>query len=242
MARNHVAHSRPSFLFILEGLALTMGILYFGKPFLVPLALAVLFTFVLTPIVVALQRLGLGRLPAVLAVVLIAFSIMGGIGWGVGLQVQRLAAELPAHQAEIERKITGLRASQDGAIGRLLRMVGEINEHVDGPEAPAQVVPGDASSQPALTTSNTPKGNPAPVIIVQSDKPSTIERLSGMVVPILEPLAMTGLVIILVVFMLIRREDLRNRVLGLLGHGHLTGTTRIFIDTAERVSNFLLSQ
>lgn len=228
--------ARPSRLLMFEGLVLTIAVLYLAKQVIIPLALAILLTFVLTPIVVAVQRCGLGRVPAVLAVVCLTFLFLGGVGWGVGLQVQRLVRDLPTHTEEIKRKIDSLRGSGDGAIARLIQMMEEISNA--GPE---QAVPGksDAANTPA------PPAEPSKdrqVIIAESEKPSAIERLSKVAEPVLEPLALAGLVIILVVFMLINREDLRNRVLGLLGHGHLTGTTRVLVDTAERLSSFLLSQ
>jgi hypothetical protein len=80
------------------------------------------------------------------------------------------------------------------------------------------------------------------VIVAQTEQPSAFEQLSTVVGSVLKPLATAGLVLILVIYMLIKREDLRNRLIGLLGHGHLTGTTRVFVDTAQRLSSFLLTQ
>jgi predicted PurR-regulated permease PerM len=222
MAAKIATHSRPSWLFMLEGSVLIVAVLYLAKPVIIPLALAILLTFILTPIVMAVQRSGLGRIPAVLTVVTLTFVVLGGIGWGVGVQVQGLIRDLPGHRKEIKQKIDSLRGSEDGAISRLIRMFEEI-----GNSEPDQAV--ETNSQRS-------------VIVAEPEKPSAIERLSRMTEPVLEPLAITGLVIILVVFMLIKREDLRNRVIGLLGHGDLAGTTRVLVDTAERLSSFLLSQ
>jgi predicted PurR-regulated permease PerM len=224
MPKNVSTH-RPSFVAVLVALVLTVGILYLGKPFLVPLALAILITFVLSPIVRVLQHFGLRRVTAVLGVVVIAFGIMAAIGWGVWSQVQLLASELPAHQAEIERKVASLRLSNNGAIGKLMSMVDRINTA----KPPAEENPSPLSDKPR-------------VIVTETAKPSAFEQLSAVVAPVIKPLATAGLVIVLVVFMLIRREDLRNRILGLLGHGHLTRTTRVLMDAAERVSSYLLNQ
>src|SRR5436309_1623786 len=81
-----------------------------------------------------------------------------------------------------------------------------------------------------------------PVIVARPKESSGLERLSYAVAPVLEPLLETGFVIVLVVFMLIKREDLRNRLIGLLGQGHLTGTTRVIMDAAQRLSRYLLTQ
>src|SRR5476651_2531745 len=80
------------------------------------------------------------------------------------------------------------------------------------------------------------------VVLVRRDEPSNFEQLVRFVVPVLEPLATAGFVIIMVLFMLVNREDLRNRLISMLGHGHLTGTTRAIVDAAQRVSNYLLAQ
>ena len=264
MAAKSATHSRPSWLFVLEGLVLIVAILYFAKPVIIPLALAMLLAFILTPIVVAVQRCGLGRVPAVLAVVAFTFVVLGGIGWGVGLQVQGLIRSLPEHKEKIKQKIDALRGSphpdlaalgassagllgspegqgailaasalfpgraQGATLSRLIRMFDEI---------------GNGKSDEAAKANQTGEAvNERPVIIAETEKPSAFERLFKIVEPVLEPLALAGLVIILVVFMLIKREDLRNRMIGLLGHGHLTGTTRVLVDAAERVSSFLLNQ
>jgi predicted PurR-regulated permease PerM len=222
-----IAAYRPSWLLMLEGIVLIVAILYLAKPVILPLALAILLTFVLSPIVSAVQRSGLGRVPAVLTVVACTFIVLGGIGWVVGLQVQGLIHDLPGRKVEIKRKIDSLRGS-GGGISRLIGMFEEIgNSELD---------------QAAQSAKATEAGNGRPVIIAETEKRSALEQLSKIAGPVLEPLALTGLVIILVLFMLIKREDLRNRVIRLLGHGHLTGTTRVLVDTAERLSSFLLSQ
>src|SRR5437868_14842619 len=102
MVTHRLVQSGWSLLRVLESLVLVVAALYLGKPVLVPLALAILITFVLTPIVILLQRGGLKRVPAVLVVVCCAFLILAGLGWGVGSQLKRLVHDLPAHTAEIK--------------------------------------------------------------------------------------------------------------------------------------------
>jgi predicted PurR-regulated permease PerM len=216
----------PSYLRIVLGLALTVAILYLGKPFIVPLALAVLLTFVLNPIVSAVQGWGLPRVAAVLATVVLTFIVLGAVGWGVGIQISNLARELPENKERIQKKIADLRGTGEGVFAKFLQMVKEISEE-----------PG----KPIENPNETPVKD-SQVVLARPEEPSAFERLAHAIAPVLEPLAVTGLVIILVIFMLIKREDLRNRLIGLLGHGHLTGTTRVIIDAAQRVSSFLLTQ
>jgi predicted PurR-regulated permease PerM len=213
----------PSYLRVLLGLVLIVGILYLAKAFIIPLALAILLAFILTPIVRETQRSGLSRVPAVMVTVVLTMALIAGVGWQVGAQVNTLARQLPENKERIRKKIADLRGSGEGTISRLLQMFRELS---DEPEKPA-AEPAEIAKQ---------------VIVVRPEEASGFESLARTMVPVLEPLATAGFVVILVIFMLIRREDLRNRLIGLLGHGHLTGTTRVIVDAAQRLSSFLLTQ
>ncbi len=208
---------RASYLWGLASLALTVAVIYLAKAILVPLALAVLLAFILTPVVTLVQRQGLGRVPAVLVTVILTFLLIGGLIYGVGVQIHMLARTLPQHKKEIREKVEGLRVSEQGAFGELVQMFHDI------------------LAEP------TPTAGAREVVVVRPEE-GGVQRLVENAGPVLEPLASAGLVVILLIFMLVRREDLRNRVIGLLGHGTLTGTTRVLVDAAERLSRFLLSQ
>ena len=204
---------------------LVLGVLYFAKVVIVPLVLAVLLTFVLTPIVLYLQRWGLKRAYAVVLTVLLALSLFGAAGYVVGTQIHSLASELPNHRKEIEAKFVTLRDG-GGAFADLAKMFREIGKaDVGADEDPGKVASGDKQ-----------------VIIVRPEESTSAEKIFQTVIPIVEPLAHAGFVVILVIFMLFHREDLRNRFLGLLGDGRLTGTTRVIVDSAQRMSQYLLAQ
>jgi predicted PurR-regulated permease PerM len=219
------ARKRPSisYLRILGGTGLVVGFLYLGRPILVPLSLAVLFTFILTPLVKAVQTSGLGRVPSVLLVVFISLLVAALIGWGVGAQLDKLATELPTHTEEVRERIANFREAGSGRLSRLFRMYHDVGE------------------SNAVKTSSAASVAP-PIVVQSSSSPATIESVSTVAGLILEPIATGLLVMILVGFMLIRREDLRNRMIGLLGHGRLAGTTRVTVEAAERLSRFLLAQ
>lgn len=216
---------RSSYLRPLVTLVLIVAILYLAKTVIVPLALAVLLTFVLSPVVTVVQRRGLPRVLAVLLTVLLTFVLFGLVGWVVGVQLHDLARELPSHRKEIDAKMAGLRGDGEGTFPKLLRMIREIGKGEVQTDKAAEGAP--------------PKER---VVVSQPQEPSGFEQLASAAGPVLEPLAQAGLVVILVVFMLIKREDLRNRVIGLLGHGRLTGTTRVLVDATQRLSRFLLTQ
>ena len=211
---------------LLLGCVLIVGILYVAKPVLVPLALAILLAFILSPIVSAAQRYGLGRVPASVLTVFLALAMFGAVAWGAGIQINKLAVELPNHKARIQKKIADLRGSGESVFGKLLEMVRELDEEPKKTDDPsAELTPKDKE-----------------IIVRQREESSNFDRLLRFVVPVLEPLATAGFVVIMVIFMLVNREDLRNRLISLLGHGHLTSTTRAIVDAAQRVSNFLLTQ
>ena len=208
---------------VLIPLVIVVGILYVAKTVFVPLALAVLITFVLTPLVVSIQRRGLGRVPAVLIVVVLALATAGIVGWGVGSQVANLARDLPDHATQVKAKIAKLRASGNGPFSRVFESFRGI----------ADVAPGTPDARVKETAS--------PLVVTQQPE-GFFTRFANVAVAAIEPIADGALVLVLVIFMLVKREDLRNRVIGILGHGRLTGTTRVLVESAQRLSRLLLMQ
>jgi predicted PurR-regulated permease PerM len=214
--------SRSEPVRFLVAFTLGVAVLYLGKPVVLPLALALLLTFVLTPLVVLVQKRGIPRIPAVFLVVIVTLIVAGTVSWGVGTQLTALAQDLPAHAGQVKEKIERIRHSGGGPVSRLL----EAFKGIGDSEKPVPPV-----GQPAQ----------APVVVTEASD-TAIQRLETVAAAVVEPLADAALVSILVIFMLIRREDLRNRVIGLLGHSRLTGTTRVFVHSAERISRLLLMQ
>ena len=224
---------------VVVGLVIVVAVLHVAKPVIVPLALALLLTFVLSPVVAVLQRLGLKRIYAVILTVLLAFAVFAGVGWVVARQVAELAVEVPKHKTEIREKIDTLRGTGDGPFGELLKMVQDLTE--SAPTDPGKlglgaVVGGTAFVDPAKPAPATDR----PVVVAQTKK-SGMDGLIESVLPVVEPLATAGLVIILVIFMLANQEDLRDRLIGLVGHGRLSNTTLAMDDATGRVGRYLLS-
>jgi len=193
--------------------AAVVVLLYFAKPFVVPLVVAALVTFILSPVVDLVQRLRLGRVPAVLLVVLSSVVVGGVIMYVLGNELMRLAVELPTHRAEIEAKLSGLRGMGSGGLSRLFDMVHDLG----GGAAPGATV-------------------------TLADGASEMDRVMAVLDQLVVILASAFVVLLLVIFMLSRREDLRNRALGLLGYGQLTRSTRATVEGARRLSRLLLAQ
>ncbi|BCS34024.1 ABC transporter permease [Luteitalea sp. TBR-22] len=202
------------------GGVLVIAVLYWAQAVLVPFALAVLLTFVLTPPVSWLER-WVGRVAAVLVAVTIVFATLGLAGWALSRQADELAASLPGYRANIRAKIADVRGASKGGT------VEKIQETIEG-------IRTDLGAE-------TPAGTPSRPVVVTST-PSTGFPGFTWLGPIVGPLGTAGLVAALVIFMLLERRELRDRLIGLIGGGRLATTTRAFDEAARRVSRQLLMQ
>lgn len=199
--------------------ALIVASLYWASPILIPFVLSVLIAFILTPLVVRLQRAGLGRVPAALSAVAVACAVVAALGLIVFYQVRSLGPEVAKHKEVIIEKFESVAEFHKGSwLETLWDSLAEIAERISGPA---------------------PEGQAIPVQLVTNEYWS---RLGATVGPTLDFLVNVGLVIILVTFMLIGREDLRNRLIRLSGTKRLTAMTRALDDASERISRFLLMQ
>lgn len=201
------------------GAVLVVVVLYWAQAVLVPIALAVLLSFVLSPPVNWLER-WLGRVPSVLIVVTLVFVVLGLAGWGLARQMDNLAEDLPRYRVNILAKIADVRgAGKGGTVEKLQETIDEIKTGLGKTDA-------TRGRQPVVVA-------PAPV--------SGIPGFSWLG-PLVGPLGTAGLVVALVIFMLLERRDLRDRLIGLAGHGRLTVTTKAFDEAGSRVSRQLLMQ
>ncbi len=203
--------------------------LYFGQDILIPLALAGLLSFALAPLVTRIRRLGVPRAPAVLSVTVLAFIVIGAIGALVGSQLVNLAQNLPTYEQNIRAKVISLRAaSENGSpVERIQEMAHDLG---------ADIAAGSDAKQAAK--SGKP---PAPVVRVEQPEPSPWQVFTTVATPLLGPLGTAGIVVVLVIFMLLEREDLRDRMIRLFGR-NLSITTEAMDDAAGRVSRYLLMQ
>lgn len=210
--------------------------LYVGREVFIPIVLAILLSFVLAPIVDLMRRIHLGRVPAVLVAVLLALSIIIALGGLVGVQIAQLAGDLPRYQETIAGKVEDLRDATIGRANDLIKNLGRQIEqttnqaHEDTVSSPDR--PGGASRAPE---------QPLPVQVREREK-SAVEVASALLGPILHPLATTGIVLVIAIFILLQREDLRDRAIRLLGSGDLHRTTMAMDDATRRLSRYFLTQ
>lgn len=219
-------------------LVATVAALYFIQGVFVPLAFAILLSFLLVPLVNALQRLRLGRLPAALITILLAFGVAGGVSWLVATEMLDLASSLPAYSARIHQKFETAQHKEPNLVWRALEGLNHIQREWSHGESAA---PSGNVARRGTENKRAKSTEPAPVTVVQPPM-SNFDELRAIVVPFLQPLARTGITIIFACYLLVRREDVRNRLLRLAGVSQLNIATRALDDAARRVSRYLRTQ
>ncbi len=224
-------------------IGLTVGILalYFARQILIPLALALLFSFLLSPVVRVLVKYRIPRPPAVLFVILIAFGILAGTGWIVTNQLVDIINELPQYRDNIHAKIVAVQAP--GSVSKLLGSIEDLGKELTT-TPPTQ--PQELQRRPAKSARRSNIASEIPVspqkVEVVEPPPNALQSLRNFAGPLVGPLSTTGLVIVFAIFMLMDQQDLRNRLLGLIGLRQLHLTTKAMDDAAQRVSRYLAMQ
>jgi len=209
----------PSFLNILVGVGVTLALLSWAKAVLIPVALALLLTFLLTPIVTTLWHWGLHRALAAVLVVGLAAGLLGAVGWTVEAQLAALAAELPTYTGNIKQKIAQVRHAGTGGV------LGKVQDAVQDVLTAGQ--PGAPATPP-----------PATPVPVQAEGPA----LLGYLPSVLETALTAVMVLVLVIFLLIEQGTLRDRLLTFGGYAHVTHTTKALDEASARISRYLRMQ
>ena len=215
---------------------LIIACLYFGREVLVPIALAVLMSFLLAPPVRLLQGWRVPRGLAIAFVVIVAFAAIFSLGTLMVAEVNQLAGDLPRYQSTLSAKIQSLRGATavTGTLQRAADVLQELKSDLNMPkhDTPARGLP-------------TPAGPPSKKIVeVEIAQPSSsaLQTLGAIVTSVVGPLATSAIVVIFVVFILAQRQDLRNRLVRLAGSRDIPRTTAAFDDAAQRLSRLFLTQ
>ncbi len=237
VVRQNVSNSRAATLITT---VLVVAILYVAREVFIPFALALLLSFLLGPLVTRLQHLGLKRVPAVVCVFLLSFAVFGIGAVKITGQLIDLAEDLPNYQQNLEAKIEKLKVPRGGGIEKVIKMFGELEKELPGaPSGPEPRATALKSTKAASAGVEEPK--PIPVE-VHSAPATSVQFAQGMVRPVVRPLATAGIVAVFTIFMLIQREDLRNRFFRLVGAAQMNTTTHALDDAAWRVSRYLRMQ
>jgi len=217
-----VTQSKLSWTVKLVSVLVVVAALYLAKGLLAPLTLAVLLSFLLSPVCGWLERRKIGRIPAVLVTASLGFTLLAAVAWMAFVQIANLAPKIPEYQTNIEARLSTVNSYAASAINQFARSFQGLSQDlplsdqgIDGTQA-----------------------RPYSVRIIASPT-SPIQIFGGMFGTLLEGFGTTGVVIVLVVFFLIRREDLRDRFIHLVGQSHVTVTTQTLEDAASRISRYL---
>lgn len=214
---------------------LAIAALYVGRTVFIPLALALVLSFLLTPFVVLLEKIHLGRVPSVLLIVTVSLVMIGMASWRATGQLVEIMDRLPDYKANLDTKIRSLHGSKASSLSKATATIQELNKEL-------AVVPSQVSGHAPAKQQGTPYPiRPIPVEVAPPAS-SLIHDLGALLGPLSGPLETASIAIIFTMFMLVKREDLRNRVIRLAGRGRLSTMTQAFDDAGHRLSRFLLLQ
>lgn len=228
---------------LLLGLALLAA--YFAREILIPLSIALTLNFLLAPAIIKLQRWKVNRTAAVVLVAAMAFTIVGGVGWIVARQVIAVVTDLPNYRDNIQAKLTALHGPRTGPLGMAVNSIREIGAEISGETQPP---PPPKPKSPRTWREREEERleaeqQPVAVRVVpqaQSESQHLSQYLGEYAWPVLRPLGAVALVMIFTLYMLLKREDLRNRLLLLAGIGQLNLMTQALNEAAARISRYLI--
>ncbi len=203
--------------------------LYFARVVFIPLALAIVLAFLLAPVAIRLRSLRLGRVPAALIVVFLAFAAVAIIGTLVVAQMADVGKKLPGYQQNVRQKLHSIGTSSGGVITKVSRSVQSLTDEIIKPASAPDNRSGTGEEKPVPVEIR--KGPFAPMELVQ-----------GILGSIFNTILMALIVIVFVVFLLIQREDLRDRLIRLVGTGRVQVTTEALDEAGQRLSRYLAAQ
>lgn len=204
---------------VLVGMVLTVACLYLAREVAIPLALALLLAFLLTPLVTLVRRAGVPRVPAAVFVGVFALLVAAALGWALTAQIATLANDLPKYRETITQKISDIQqARRGGTLEKVETTAKDVMNQIE------KGAPADPTAE-----------KPVPVVVSQSKAMWSIQNL-------IRPLGSGFLVIVLLFFILIQQRELRARVVRLFGHDKLAVTTRLLDEAGQRISRYLLMQ
>jgi predicted PurR-regulated permease PerM len=228
--------------------AIVIAALYFAKDVLIPITLAVMLSFVLSPVVDMLQRLRLWRAPAVIVTVLAALGVFALIGTMIGSQAAALTANAPQYAQTVEAKVEGVQSFAVSHIASLTQMFGsKLHMPAAGVLAPTTQTKPAATPAPAPAPTLAPQPEPQterrPVLVEMEQQQTSPFKLALTVLePVLGPLETLVIVLIVAIFVLMQKEDLRDRFIRVFGSSDLHRTTLAMDDAGQRLSRYFLSQ
>jgi predicted PurR-regulated permease PerM len=203
--------------------------LYVGRDIILPIVLAIILAFVLTPIVSFFRRFSIPRAPAVILAVSFALALLTTLAFLMTSQISQLAGDIPRYEATIQQKVAGV---QQGVLGRMSAMVGKLGKRFERTTEP-KTSPEDVD--------RAEQTRPMPVELFTPDL-TPLQLAQRFILPALHPLATFAITFVVLIFIMLQREDMRDRVIRLLGSRDLHRTTMAMDNAASRLSRYFLTQ
>ncbi|MBC8747092.1 MULTISPECIES: AI-2E family transporter [Paraburkholderia] len=217
---------------LITGVVVVCG-LYFGREVLIPITLSVLLSFLLAPLVQMLRRLHMGQLPSIFIAVLFALASLLAIGALIGAQLVQLAGDLPQYQEAIEQKIETVQEKTVGRADALMSSAASALQRV----APSRPAPPRPTGRAARNAPQVPQQ-----VEVHEPAPTPVQLAQRALTPAIAPIETTFIVLVVTIFILLQREDLRDRLISLFGSRDLHRTTTAINDAAGRLSRYFVAQ
>jgi predicted PurR-regulated permease PerM len=227
LAIRRAARPNNSSIFALQVGVVVIGALYLGRDLLIPITIAVLLSFLLAPLVRQLRKLRIGRIASVIVAVLLALCVLLVIGGVIGTQLADLVTRLPEYIATVQSKILSIGGYVTSHFAGILQRLGIADAIPDG-SAPAAPAPSTGAQ-------------PDPQASSGGGMLSSLAAVTAYLSPVLSPVATTGIVFVVTVFILVQKEDLRDRMIRLFGSNDLHRTTGAMDDAATRLSRYFLT-
>jgi predicted PurR-regulated permease PerM len=218
---------RPEALLGLATGVVVVSALYFARDVLIPITLAVFLSFFLAPIVKLLQRARLPKVVAVILAVVVALAVILLVGAIIGSQIKALIGNLPQYLSTVNDKIESVHRVINSLIAQVTSRLGTLHEL----PTPAHGSFGNAAP-----------GQPPMPVVIESSSTGYLETGREILEPILSPLATLAIVLIVTIFILVRQEDLRDRLIRLFGSNDLHRTTLAIDDATQRLTRYFLTQ
>lgn len=221
-----------TYLFVLIFSLATIAVLYLAKTVVVPLALAILFSFLLSPLVTLLERIRLPRLLAIIVVILAAGIAVGAVSWTVFNQLVTVTDHMADFTYNINRKLETLKPTKSTSFSRAEQELDRLGQEISTLNLGVAVDHSEHQRKQLGASAD------HPIAVQEVGKSDRLDTIHG----VLGSLVSVFLVVVFTFFMLLQREDLRNRLIRLTGRGHLNLMTQAMDEAGHRVSRYLALQ
>ena len=232
----NVTPSTSNSLAGIVGTAVILALLYFGRDVLIPITLAILLSFLVAPMIRAMRKIGIGQTASVWVAVMLLSLGIAAAGTVIGSQLVKLASSMPEYEETIRDKLATMRELGNTQFDSLTSHAGKVMNELN--KSPSD----DRTQQEKIQ--NAAHNNPETPVLVEIQEPALrpLQLLQKIMASVWPPIEMAGIVLMVLIFVLMEHESLRDRLIRLIGSNDLRATTIAVNDAGERLSRFFISQ